>query len=338
MTIAPLSKHNTSLPNVPVSEIETYLSSIVHRCNVPIASTNDSNNQDVTPEEIFRVLTKREYCYLSKSKASRYKDEILARLTESLSGGDVLPFYYDIGGGYHASICPGNDNLVFRAELAELFILSQVSGFCSDVAQLYAPGARFILVVDNLCAALVNDIPVASTLGFCASLRQMIDELGLNDHVNLLVESEQFALSEYESRLQAKVDCRSSFVAEPSAQEIENVSRFLGRPCDKAEAIQRIQRYKDVTEISEASLNSVIRGVRMTQRASDTTIGFRPFPGGDSRVQAGEVALSKNSKGKVHPFLLTSRNARTYVCQQLAATRVLPSTVDHITYAEKIGN
>ena len=336
MTIATLTKHNDSLSRIPRGEIETYLRGIVQRCDVSTAPTERANIKETSAEDIFSLLTKREYCYLSKTRARRYMPDILDRLRPAISAGELVTFYYDIGGGYHASIRPGDDALVFRAGLAELFILSQVAGFCTDVRQLYAPGARFLLVVDNLCAALVNDIPVSMTLDYCSSLRGLIDELGLGNSIELLVESENFSLDDYESKLLQVTASRSSVAADPSPQDIDNVSRFLGRPCSKEEAMQRIQRYKDVIGVSENALNSIIDGVHMTQRASPNTLAFRPFPGGDSRVQAGEVALSRSSKGNLRPFLLTSRNASDYACETLTAAGLLPSTIEHITYAEKV--
>ena len=117
-------------------------------------------------------------------------------------------------------------------------------------------------------------------------------------------------------------------------------SQLPGKPahlwCDDAEAAERMARYRQAGEMTERRLNGVVRGVRMTQRATGGTIGFRPFPGGDSRTQVGEVAISPNTKGALHAILLTSRNVDRDRCTRLRYPQLLPSTVRYVIYAEPI--
>jgi len=122
-----------------------------------------------------------------------YREPVLELLAASVRRREPLGFYYDIGGGYHASIRPGSEAVSFDVGLAELFVLSQAAKFAARVSRLYPVGVRFTLVVDNLCALLVNDIPVARTLGYCAALRELIRSVGLNPLIDVLVESEHFS-------------------------------------------------------------------------------------------------------------------------------------------------
>jgi len=46
----------------------------------------------------------------------------------------------------------------------------------------------------------------------------------------------------------------------------------------------------------------------MTQRATPQTFPFRPYPGGDSRIQCGELALFVNEEGNCKPALVTTDN------------------------------
>ena len=71
----------------------------------------------------------------------------------------------------------------------------------------------------------------------------------------------------------------------------------------------------------------------MTQRASATTIGFRPFAGGDARTQCGEVAFGRTEKGRVRPFLLTHRNVDGYELVGLVS-RHLPTTIPSVVFAD----
>jgi hypothetical protein len=102
------------------------------------------------------------------------------------------------------------------------------------------------------------------------------------------------------------------------------------------EANERIDRYRRTGIVTELLLARVVGGVRMTQRASATTLGFRPFPGGDSRTQCGHVAMGRNTHGKLRPILLTSRNVGAYELRSLTFPGLLPSLVNDVTYAERV--
>jgi hypothetical protein len=190
---------------------------------------------------------------------------------------------------------------------------------------------RFHIVVDNLCAFLVNDIPVAKTEGYCARFRELIDLTVTSGMVGLIVESEQFSVADFrglDQRLGADV-----FALDARAHD--NVVRFLGRVCSRGEASARLLRYHDAIAESERLLKQVIRGIHMTQRATPDTMCFRPFPGADSRIQCGEVALGRNVKGRLCPFLLTSQNVAAYRCQRARFPGILPPVIGEITYAER---
>lgn len=285
------------------------------------------------PDRIFQVLTGRDYCYLSGARVAPYREEILGWISKAAAGRTPIRFFLDVGGGYHATLEPGAGPLSFGVGLAELMILRQIRSFVARVGRLHGPGARFTLIIDNMCAALINDISVERTAGYCEKLRALICETGMSDLVDLLVESEHLTDADF-------AGVRDAHAVPParnlSAKQHENVERFLGRRCDGAEAAERTRLYAEVTTASEALLRSRIDGVRMTQRASATTICFRPFPGGASRIQAGEVALLGDAQGKVRPILLTSRNVGDYSCLRDAAPECLPSSISHVTYARPV--
>ena len=76
----------------------------------------------------------------------------------------------------------------------------------------------------------------------------------------------------------------------------------------------RIARYQHVSEQTDRNINSLIDGIRMTQRATPQCFPFRPFPGGASRIQSGEMALFVNEHGNCKPALVTTEN---YECVRL---------------------
>jgi hypothetical protein len=318
--------------NDPVGE---YIAQIASRLRaVPPAEHAAEADPAVLTAEIFTILTGREFCYLSRTKTAPYREKVVGVLTGDFRREEPVRFYYDLGAGYHASIYPEESGLVFNVGFSELCVLAQIASFCNRVAEIHPPGARFVLVIDNVCGLLTNDIPLERTAAYCAELRLLIDETGMGDRVGVLVESEEFALSEYEiDRTRLAKDAAAS---KPSREDVENVRRFLGRWCDDSEAAERMARYRQAGEMTERRLEGVVRGVRMTQRATGGTLGFRPFPGGDSRTQVGEVAISPNAKGALRPILLTSRNVGRHRCTRLRYPQILPSTIRYVTYAEPI--
>jgi hypothetical protein len=284
------------------------------------------------PERVFDVLTNREFCYLSKTRVAPYRAGVLQAVAEARRGAVPIHFFYDLGGGYHASTQPGHDDLSFDVGLAELLVLSQISTFAARATRFHPPGVRFSLVIDNMCALLINDIPLTSTLDYCDRFRSLIRELRFDDVVDVLVESEHISVDDFE-RVQARAAAHPGPV-EVTRKQHDNVERFLGRVCDPAEAAERTRKYQAVIDASERLLEPLITGVHMTQRATETTICFRPFPGADSRIQCGEVVLTTNAKQKLYPILMTSSNRPDYTCRRYRFPELLSPAIPHVTYAE----
>lgn len=313
-------------------EVGAYLADVLAGI-VPLPSLPDAGPIDdvVLANELFTVITSRAFCYLGRNKTECYRDDVVAMLRRRMSTGGALRFFYDIGPGYHATTRPGILPLTYDVGLSELFILSQINTLCRRVVKLYPPGAHFFLVIDNLCGLRTNDISLDLTEGYVRKFRQLIDKMRISNRVDLIVESEEFDLEEYDRLLRdVKVEPPDS---DPSPQAIDNVARFLGRPVTAAEAAERMQRYRRTGCVTEYLFDRLIKDVHMTQRATGATLGFRPFPGGDQRTQAGELVLCRNSKGRLCPLLLTSRNVDHYDCVRLEFPDVLPAPMTHVTFA-----
>jgi hypothetical protein len=317
-------------PRILDEELNIYLERLMSGFPGPAPSDAEAVVLETVPERVFDVLTSRDFCYLSKARVAAYRDSVLSLLAASVRRREPLRFYYDIGGGYHASIQPGAEDVSFEVGLAELFVLRQAAEFAARVSRLYPDGVRFTLVIDNMCALLVNDIPTARTLAYCEALRELVRNVGLEDLIDVLVESEHFSTADFD---RARAATRSGPIALTQKQH-ENVARFLGRPCDEREALDRTQRYAEVVGASEQLLTPLILGVHMTQRATKDTICFRPFPGGDSRIQCGEVAITRNNNLKLCPMLLTSGNVGYHRYHRYRFPE--PAVIPHVTYAERL--
>jgi hypothetical protein len=315
----------------PVAAIRRYLQEVMtdHAGRGGQGEVADASR---LPGLIFGIQTRREFCYLSGARVAPYRETALMRIGECVGGGEPVRYCLDIGGGYHASLRPGTEELSFEVGLGELLLLRQIRRFDARVRQVYPPGVRFSLVIDNLVAWLVNDIPVARTSAYCVTLRQLIKRVGLGGVVDLWVESEHLATEDFERLLPAhRVE---PCLATLTRKDHETVGRFLGRSCDAQEAAERSARYREVTAVSTRLIDSRIRGLRMTQRATPQTICFRPFPGADSRIQSGQVALRTAAGGRLLPLLLTSHNQHLYDWCRIDFSDMLPAAIGQVIYAD----
>jgi len=315
--------------------LRAYLEAVMAALSASSPTSAEDGAVEEVSNKIFDVLTAREFCYLSKIRVVSYRESVLALIREMVHAAAPVRFYYDLGAGYHATTHPGEEELCFDVGLAELLVLHQIRNFSARVRALYPPGVRFSIVIDNMAALLINDIDTAKTLRYCREFRDLIRHLGLETTVDLLVESEHFSVADFD-RLGSSSAFRPGDSIALTRQQHANIERFLGRPCDQVEAIERAARYQVVIETSERLLDRLIHGVHMTQRATDTTICFRPFPGGDSRIQCGEVALTRNAKGTFCPMLLTSHKVKDFSSRRYRFPGLLPPMISHVTYAERI--
>lgn len=310
-----------------VSEIRRFLRQVVDGFQPGHPSHPAIDAPHTIAESVFAILTRRQFTYLGKSRAGVYRDSILRHLAEDANAGRPLRFYYDIGGGYRAGIDPRRRELCFSPGLGELLALRQITLLDRHIRAVYSPGAKFSLVVDNVCALLVNDIPVHRTSRYCAELRNMVGQLNLGERVDLLVESEQFRSEDY------CVDTSSVSPSSPSSDDNENVARFLGRDCEPSETIERMSRYRVVSAETEKRFGSIARGVRMTQRATPSTFGFRSYPGSDSRIQSGNVILTYGPNGRIRPRLVTTRSPIAASIRHLDVSDLLPLPSGQVGYA-----
>lgn len=327
-------KVSGSSSNAVSLQVEGYLYEIIQSIKErdeikPVRYADES-----VDEEIFTLLTSRKFSYLSRRHSNVYKETTIGLIKKYTSQRKPVKFYFDLGPGYHASIDPKKHELSFEAGLSELLAVRQMLMFCEKVEHVYKPGARFVVVIDNLCAFVTNDIPLQFTKKYVVQLRALIKELKAQDLISVLVESEHFTLAEYLALYQAEKD---GWVPNKlSKHEIDNVTRFLGRECCVNEAINRVARYKRAGTVTELLLSKLVDGVRLTQRATSETLAFRSFPGGDQRIQAGRMALTMNAKRRIVPLLVTSRNYNNYKLSELVLNGIPSQTVVSILYAAPI--
>lgn len=300
-------------------------------CAPEVAARCDCAEPGAAARALFGILVDREFCYLSKSRVAPYRPAAVAHFEAAIARGEPVDLYYDLGGGYHASLRPGREGVSFRVGLGEWLVLRQIARFRRRAALAHAPGVRFHIVIDNLLALAVNDIPLESTAGYVARMRALIAAAGLSECVHVLPESE---LSDAATYVDAVGLDGPAACAEPlGPRALETVQRFVGYPCTPEEAHVRQARYARAARVSDRVLGPHVRGLRMTQRATPETLCFRPFPGADCRIQSGQVCLRDDARGRLRPFLLTSGNACEFALSDYQFPEILPALVGGVTYA-----
>lgn len=324
----------SGLNNSVSLQVEGYISEIITSIKERESIESSSCVYDFVEEKIFSLLTSRKFSYLSRKHSNLYKDKTIELIAKYTSQKEPIKFYYDLGPGYHASIDPENHELSFEVGLSELLAVRQMLIFCEKIKQIYGPGAQFIVIIDNLCAFVTNNIPLQLTNNYVMQLRALIQEVKANDLISVLVESEHFTIRDYLSLYQNEKD--GWLPSQLSEREIENVTRFIGRNCCIKEATERVARYKRAGVVTELLLSKLVDGVRLTQRATSETLAFRSFPGGDQRIQAGRMALTMNSKRRIVPLLVTSRNYNNYRLSELVLNGIPSQAVVSILYAAPV--
>lgn len=282
-------------------------------------------------EKLFDCLTDRAFTHLGKQRCEPYRSRTLALLRRDIAAGRPIRLMYDFGPGYHASLQPDVSGLSFDMGLAEWLALRQIALFEQQVKAHYAPGIHFGLVIDNLCGWLSNDVPLASTMLYVQRLRGLISQLGMGETVYLRVESEFISQAAYGALFDAVNPNVNAFV--PTAADRLNVERFLGRPASLQEVCIRLARYERASHVTESLLAKCDPIIRLTQRATQHTLGFRAYPGGASRIQVGELVLAFTDPKTVRAALLTSQSYPLHQLTGLYSSLPGLADVSRIRYA-----
>lgn len=267
-----------------------------------------------TPEDIYSILISKEFNYQSKKNILHLKESSLHTIEENMKLQKPIPLYYSVGGGYKATIqneCLSALN--FTLGLGELLIIYQVCRLEEKIRTMYKPGIKFYIIIDNGVANYVNSIPVDKTLFYVKLYEELIQKLGKSDVIQLIVQTRDMNWSVESKKIQIGT------LSEISDIEYSNIQRFTGHECSREDAILSQARYNATMEFSGKLIRSYIGNeIWMLQYSNGKSLTFRPFPGGASRIQAGDIAL-KMEKEKVRPFLLSTKNyeeskAQKYAC------------------------
>jgi len=315
------------------SALRHYLDALLGELNAPVAPTRTPIDLAALPARVFETLASRELCSLSLGRVAGSRDAVVASVARALRRSEPIHFYYGLGGGYATSFRSPSAPRVPEVGLAEILLLRQATELAARVSPLYPAGVRFSLVIDNLSAYLVEDVPVTQTLAYCRKLRQLVDDLGLSALTDLIVTSEYFSVSDF-----AEVW--------PSGGDVPNVGALTNKPhrgagrdalgVGEAADAELVRRAHAARQAAEQLLAPMIRGVYLTGRTTVESLGFRPFPGGESCAERGEVVLTRKGRTALGPMVLTSATHADYAVERYRFPGTLPSSIAEVGYAERL--
>ncbi len=282
--------------------VEAYLArAAAYIRETPSSPRSEATGGSGDSDDVLRILLRRDFNYQSNGRIAHLIPDLAGRIAQVMREGRPVPIFYLYHGGYRASTDGALDRLTFLPDATEMLMIYQIARLRRALADVYPPGVRFSIVINDGVAARTNDIPHAATRHYVDRLRDMIGEYGGDDATSVLVQSEVVAPAAV-----ASIENRVSI--DDIGHRV--VERFLGRACSLAEAEERASRYvveeqawaRDVGRIVDE-----VSGFCMRQIAHPACLSFRPFPGGAIRVQNGAVGFTLRGDDRDPvPFLVTS--------------------------------
>jgi len=295
-------------------ELETniYINKIIGELIAPVKSLCLlSTDETKIPEQIFSVLSSKEFTYLTKKRAQQYKQNIIDNISKFYSDKKPIHLFLVLGGGYRAKIMQ-TDKLTFSPGLGDLLALFQIKKFINKASHLYPFGVIFTIILDNRCAEISNAIPIINTKQYAVKLRDYIKKLNLAEEINVILQSDFLDKKKFKQIIQTE---NIAFpISQISDTDIINAKRFNNVVSENDHHVS-VQHYKIVNKISRRLIAEHIRnlnGILLYQRSNEDACAFRSFPGGDSKIQCGEVVLLYDKEMIKRPLLITSENFMNY--------------------------
>jgi hypothetical protein len=326
----PIDDRMSGMPEV-ASALRQYLETLFCESADAAISRMTSTGIALLPDRVFETLASREFCSVSLGRVAGCRDRVVASVTRALHRVEPIHFYYDLGGGYATSFRSGAARPQMDVGLGELLLLRQVTQLSTRIRQCYPVGIRFSLVIDNLSAFLVEDVPLTDTAIYCRNLRRLVDDLGLSSLTDLIVTSEYFSVSDFAA-------------AWPRGAGVQDLAVLTNKSRIAAGALVREHETVDECECvvhaarraAERLLAPMIRGVHLSERSMMGSLGFRPFPGGEASPERGEIVLTRAGRTALAPMRLTAANHADYRVERHGVAGILPSTMLEVGYAERV--
>jgi hypothetical protein len=261
-------------------------------------------NSSALAGELIRILTHRVFNYQSKKSIQELLPAVKVNLLDQLQREKPIQLLYLYNGGYRASLVSNNSMLVFEPDQTELMLMYQIALLKEKISKVYPQGIEFTIVINNGVAHWVNNIPLDSTCKYAQQFRNMIEYLGADKYVRVLLQSE---LDSYNNQYDfSNIETQT----EITEKEHAIINRFKGCDISREDAQLLAARYTQAESDWFKVLTATTIGRRallMRQVASEIMLSFRPFPGGAIRAQNGSLGFEVNGDS-ITPKLITSEN------------------------------
>jgi hypothetical protein len=319
------------------TRIATYLRSLPLARAGSVDATPPPRGSDLAAV-VFAILTRNDFCGQNAAAVEPHRARATAQIEAAIRRGGPIELYLDFGSGYHTSVrpdvAPDAYALDFDAGFGEWLALNQIARLARQIEAIYAPGVRVTLLIDNLYAAAVDDIPIDQSAAYCRRLRELIAAAGLSDCVDLLVESEHHSAAEYALRvLRSRAGAPVPLL---TADLHEEVQRNIGRICSAEEAAERAARYPLARLVSEQLLVAQIFGLRLAQQPSPAAPQFRLVPGAEGSLRGAHIALATAADGRIQPLALTRHTSAHFEQASFEFPELLPERACAVTFAAPI--
>ncbi|MGI9192392.1 MAG: hypothetical protein ACR2IL_09745, partial [Chitinophagaceae bacterium] len=169
-------------------------------------------------QTILHLFLHKRFNYQSKKNSQHILPSVEAKLHHAIQSNSPIPCLYLYNGGYRASCLPNKASLVFEPDQTELMLLYQIALLQKQVQAVYTPGIEFTIVLNNGVAHWVNDIPIEKTSVYANTFRHMIQYLGAEANINILLQSE---LPGFNTHLNLDSSNHMSMISEKDHQIIE---------------------------------------------------------------------------------------------------------------------
>lgn len=260
---------------------------------------------DLLTNGLVDILVHRFFNYQSKKNSLHILPGIRQTMALSIALGRPIPFLYLYNGGYRASPFPNDSSLIFNPDFTELMLLYQLALLHQKIRAVYSPGMEFTIVINNGVAQYVNEVPLVATQHYVQQLRAMINRVGAEKNVRVLVQSELPMVVQHNSPVVSAMPPMLSDKAHA------NIERFMGRTVTREESAWRALRYTQAEsdwfqEISDIAHTT--QAILLRQTTDPQMLSFRPFPGGAIRSQNGSLGFEYINQ-TIRLKLITSENA-----------------------------
>lgn len=261
------------------------------------------DTRQVGKNVVIDTLTSRRFSFLSKQAQAPAVEALRAYVARQERSCCSLDFYLNVGGGFRpkaVAVATAENGLTF----GEILLLFQVKAFLHRVQPHVQFGITFTLFISDVCAKSIYGIPFELSGQYVKVLRNIVSHYEI-DGLRVVRESEY--ARDYTG------EWNESYVVGVAPKDQARIERYLDHPASQAELLQIQSKYVFYTALAKRLARKTLNGFFLAQRPSTPSeLCFRSFPGGDGKMHAGAIVLTRNIAGAIVPRLVPDLRRVSY--------------------------